>query len=73
MKYIDHYISHCTVSKQTPDKKFIEWINKIEDFVENVTELKLLELPDEDYMNEFEKGTSWQVYDYAIVNDFFSQ
>jgi hypothetical protein len=54
-----NYIEWYTNSESNPNKKFLEWIGKVEKFIDTKLQLTLIDLPDEDYMRYFESGYSF--------------
>jgi len=52
------------------DIRFGRWINRVERIVIRKTGLNLLNLPDEDYMTQFEQGTSSKSMARIVINDF---
>jgi hypothetical protein len=54
--YYDWYISKCKKNNEKINENFIEWIKRVEDKVILIYGIKLLDLPDEDYMMYFKKG-----------------
>lgn len=52
--YSSHYIRYCKTNNITPDIEFIKWINNIEKQINKKIGLKLLDLPDEPYMDMYE-------------------
>jgi hypothetical protein len=52
--YVQWYLNR--VSK--PDKKFVSWIEKVENKISNMLQVTLLDLPDEDYTRYFEEKYS---------------
>ena len=54
MSYAKYYVKSCH-SKNIPiDKKFIRWITIIESIVQSKLGMDLLDIPDEDYMLNYE-------------------
>ena len=64
MKYSEHYIEGCLKNNYSIDKKFVNWINKVEKKIFDKFEWNLLDLPDEAYMLNFENNTT--------VNDMYN-
>ena len=54
MQYSQYYLR----KNNEPNKKFVNWINKVEKSVLEKFGFELLELPDEDYMLYFENKYS---------------
>jgi len=52
--YSTHYIKYCKTNKIIPNDEFIKWINNIEKQINEKIGLKLLDLPDEPYMDMYE-------------------
>jgi hypothetical protein len=52
--YVDWYLE----SGKKIDKKFLKWISKVENKVMLFYGMTLLDLPDEDYMDNFKLNTS---------------
>lgn len=52
------------------DTKFLEWMDSIESIVYKKTGLKLLDLPDEAYRPNFEKGLAFKKVAEIIIKDF---
>jgi hypothetical protein len=57
-KYSEWYIHTCNINNKKINEKFVEWINNVEEKVEIIYGLRLLDLVDENYMYNFEKGIS---------------
>lgn len=55
MSYSKHYIDYNTKNNIDIDKKFITWINIVENNVQKTLNLSLLDIPDEDYMVYYEE------------------
>ncbi len=67
MLYSEHYIQNAINSKIPINKKFVNWINRVEQIVCEKLKLDLLDIPDEDYMEMFEnKMSSYEVAEYVI-------
>lgn len=43
-------------NSETPNLKFVQWINKVEQAIYNKFSLNLLDIPDHPYMESFENG-----------------
>ena len=54
MLYSEYYISQNNKNKIPIDKKFVKWINTVEGIVLKNIGLTLLDIPDEDYMLNYE-------------------
>lgn len=67
-RYYFDTIQDNVISYQT--KRFLEWINKVENIVYNKIHFGLLDLPDEDYMLYFESGCLVTTMAQKIINDF---
>lgn len=50
MSYSNYYLS----KNNKPNNNFVIWINAVEQLVLTIYGLKLLDIPDEDYMNYYE-------------------
>lgn len=59
MKYREYYTSRKK-NLDTFDKKFLEWMDRIEKDVEAKSGLGLLDLPDQNYMESFERGIDYE-------------
>ena len=54
MSYAKYYVKSCH-SKNIPiNKKFVRWITMVESIVQSKLEMGLLDIPDEDYMLNYE-------------------
>jgi len=56
MLYTEHYVKHCQKKNINIDKNFIMWVNVIETIVKYKLGMDLLDLPDEDYMLNYENN-----------------
>ena len=54
MLYSSYYLS----KNSEPNTKFVDWINNVEKNVLELFGFNLLDIPDEDYMGNFESGYS---------------
>ena len=70
MKYSSYYMINCVKNKQPVDYAFINWINQIENYIVKNYGLKLLDLPDEAYMENYENGYSPQDMIALMQNEF---
>jgi hypothetical protein len=52
MLYSSYYLS----KNSEPNTKFVDWINNVEKNVLELFGVNLLDIPDEDYMGNFESG-----------------
>lgn len=58
MLYSTYYIKKCNKDNSQIDYKFVNWMDEIETTVTSKTGLRLLDIPDENYMVNFESGYS---------------
>lgn len=58
MFYSTYYVKKCNRNNTQINRKFVDWMNKIEMTVMSKTGLHLLDLLDEGYMINFESGFS---------------
>ena len=56
MKYSEHYIQNNIIDAS--NYGFINWIDNVEQIVKEQIFFELLDLPDEDYMLHWNKGTT---------------
>ena len=56
--YVEWYKDNCKKNNEKINKDFIKWISKIENKVVLMYGITLLDLPDEDYMDNFIIKTS---------------
>ena len=54
MQYSSYYLS----KNSEPNTKFVDWINNVEKNVLELFGVNLLDIPDENYMGNFESGYS---------------
>ena len=58
MLYSNYYIINCTKNHIPINTKFVDWINQIEIYIQSKYQVGLLDIPDEPYMINWEKGIS---------------
>lgn len=75
--YSEWYIKRCKKEGSTPDTKFVKWVNDVEQLVYTMIECNLIDLPDELYVVNFEKGVNStdmakfiidRNYNYIVIN-----
>jgi hypothetical protein len=69
MKYSEHYKRSTPVSEI--DKKFIAWIDNVEDIILLQTGFWLLDLADQPYMLRFEEGVSAEMMADEVYSELF--
>jgi len=69
-KYTTDYI--IKTSQDEIDKKFIIWMDKIEEYVFLSIGIYLLDLPDEEYMYYFENNVSYEYVGDKIISEYCS-
>ena len=67
--YTDNYVKKCKDGNLEINEQFIEWVNQIECVIFDKYGAELMDLPDEDYIIEFENGTSVEFMVQLIEND----
>ena len=70
MSYSTNYINSCNNNNIMVDHGFVFWINRIENYVFATINQHLLDLPDEDYMANYENGTSSQDIANIVINNY---
>jgi hypothetical protein len=68
--YANHYIDSCNKNNIHIDKNFVAWMNKVEKLVIDKISTDLLDLPDNEYMCNFENKMKEQVMTQIVINDF---
>jgi hypothetical protein len=67
MLYSEHYICYNNKHNINIEKKFVTWINIVENKVFEKLKLRLLDIPDEDYMFYYEqKHDPIKISNYVI-------
>ena len=58
MLYSNYYSNSCVKQNITINKNFVDWINKVEVYIQSKYKVGLLDIPDEPYMINWELGMS---------------
>lgn len=58
MLYSNYYVNRCGKQNIPINKKFVNWIDKIEVYIQSNYKVGLLDIPDEPYMINWELGMS---------------
>jgi hypothetical protein len=69
-KYTTNY--KTKIPKDEVDKKFMIWMDKIEEYVFSSIGMYLLDLPDEEYMYYFENNISYEYVGDKIISEYYS-
>jgi hypothetical protein len=56
MSYASNYIKNYQKRNIETDENFIKWINSVENIIKYKLQMNLLDIPDEDYMFNFENN-----------------
>jgi hypothetical protein len=72
-KYSIYYKSHLTGTLDEKDIGFCQWIDRVEEIVGESTGFRLLDLPDEMYMPNFENGMSIFKMASIIIKSFHDE
>jgi hypothetical protein len=67
-KYSTWYMKRCDKDKTPIDKKFVKWMNSVEQKVKDTLHYNLLDLPDEPYFVSFENGASADDMAQHVIN-----
>jgi hypothetical protein len=58
MLYSNYYLNSCVKQNIPINKNFVDWINKVEVYIQSKYKVGLLDIPDEPYMINWEYGMS---------------
>jgi hypothetical protein len=72
MLYSQYYIKRCDRKNVIPDLLFVDWVNKVEKKVRSIIDMKLLDLPDEDYTMNYDLGYSYNKMSKIIIKSYRS-
>ena len=68
-QYSVNYMNYCKKNMIDHDTQFIKWIDQIEKIIKQKTDLQLLDLPDEPYMELYENCTEPSDVVEIILNE----
>lgn len=69
--YVIYYRKSCKDNNYTIDNRFITWIEIVEKHVVDKIGLNLLDLPDEQYMGNFQNNMMASQMAYIVVKNFY--
>ena len=67
---LNSYHKQCIKHNIEPNINFEKWINNVEIIVYQKLKLNLLDIPDEDYMINFEENISYNQMAKYIINQY---
>jgi hypothetical protein len=70
MSYAKYYIKSCHSKNMPLNKKFVGWITMVESIVQSNLGMDLLNIPDEDYMLNYENNLTPQEMSHIILSQY---
>jgi len=70
MSYTNNYIKNCQKHQIDPDRSFIKWIGTVETIIKSKLNMGLLDIPDEDYMYNFENNITAKEMAQIILSEY---
>jgi hypothetical protein len=70
MSYAKYYVKSCHSKNIQIDKKFVGWIAIVESIVQSNLGMDLLNIPDEDYMLNYENNLTPQEMSHIVLSQY---
>ena len=70
MSYAKYYVKSCHSKNMRINKKFIGWIAMVEFIVQSNLGMDLLDIPDEDYMLNYENNLTPQEMSHIVLSQY---
>lgn len=71
--YSTYYLGRKQKNNEEVDEEFIKWIDKVEKIVFDKLNFRLLDLPDEEYVINYEKKMMPQKMAQIIITNFVNE
>ena len=70
MSYAKYYVNSCHFKNMQINKKFVGWISMVESIVQSNLGMDLLDIPDEDYMLNYENNLTPQEMSHIVLSQY---